>query len=93
MFSRAPPRPESLAHTIAKRLSAMPATSAHLPPREWPTTITFLASSSGVRSIQSITLLAPHAQAERTPQSDGFRSAYFGPKALKTPLVSAVSDL
>ena len=45
--SEAPPQPESLEMTRAKRSSWAPAQRAVLPSREWPSTATCRASTSG----------------------------------------------
>ena len=73
-LSFTPAQPEQFGHAIAKRVSVTPAQSAVLPPREWPTTATRFASSEGSVSIQSITRLAPHAQALSAPQLSAVRS-------------------
>ena len=90
-FSFAPPIPEQQETVSANRSSVAPAQSAVLPLRESPTTAACLASRSGSVSIQSITRLAPHAHAERMPQSDGPRfEASCGPHILNTPPVATI---
>ena len=73
-FSFAPLHPESFTQAMANRVSVTPASSAVLPPREWPTTPKCFASRSGSVSTQSSTRLAPHAQAESAPQLLDVRS-------------------
>ena len=83
-LSLAPPHPEQLEHAIAKRVSVTPANNAVLPPRLWPTTPTCFASRRGSVSIQSMTRLAPHAQAESIAQLSESRSQLRW-NTLKTP--------
>jgi len=83
----APPQPELLEMVRAKRVSVAPHQSAVLPPREWPTTPTRARSMPGCVSIQSITRLAPHAQAAIVPQASDLRTEGSGWNTACTPLV------
>ncbi len=67
----APPQPELFEITTANRGSVAPAQSAVLPSREWPITVTFLASISGMVSRKSSARLRPQAQAAIEPHSSG----------------------
>ena len=85
-MSFAPLQPESFTHASAKRVSVTPARRAVLPPREWPTTATRVASICGSVSSQSSTRLAPQAQALSAPQLCGVRAPALH-QARNTPVV------
>ena len=83
-LSFAPAQPDSLMQASAKRTSVAPTHSAVLPPLELPITATRFASSDGSVSIQSITRLAPQAQAEIVPHDSPSRSSSPGSSPIRT---------
>ena len=88
-LSFAPCAPELLEQTSANRLSVTPVQIAVLPPREWPTIPTRVASMAGFVSIQSITRLAAHAHAEIVPHDSSVRTSGFSTH-LNTPCANPV---